>query len=109
MNVPSLNELTLLNQNICRAVGDPKRMQIAYILHQEPQHVTAIAEALDLPQPTVSRHLAFLKQRALVEAQREGASVIYRLSDKRLIDIIDTMRLMLREMLNEQLDKLASH
>jgi DNA-binding transcriptional ArsR family regulator len=109
MNVPNLNELTLLNQNICQAVGDPKRMQIAYILHQKPQHVTAIAKALNLPQPTVSRHLAFLKQRSLVETQREGTSVIYSLSNKRLIDILDAMRLMLRETLNEQVGKLQTY
>ena len=106
MTVPALEELQLLHTNICQAVGDPKRIQILYALHKEPCHVTGIAELLELPQPTVSRHLALLKQRGLVKSERDGASVVYCLTDSRIIDVLDTMRKMLRDVLTQQTNTL---
>jgi len=108
MAVPALEELELLYGNICQAVGDPKRIQILYTLHENPCHVTGIAEQLDLPQPTVSRHLALLKQRGLVKNERDGASVVYYLTDDRIIEVLDIMRQMLRDVLTQQTSKLDS-
>ncbi|NDJ52174.1 MAG: winged helix-turn-helix transcriptional regulator [Chloroflexi bacterium] len=97
--IPQLDELNLLHSNICQAVGDPKRIQILYALYAQPQHVSALARELDMPQPTVSRHLALLRQRGLVVGERDGASVVYSLTDTRIIDVLDTMRGLLRDIL----------
>lgn len=107
MNIPSLKELTLLHANICQALGDPKRIQILYALDERPLHVTALAEALNTPQPTISRHLRILRQRGLVLPQREGAAVVYHLAESRLIDILDVMRDVLRDSLARQTSLLA--
>mgnify|MGYP001268995044 CR=1 FL=1 len=97
MAIPSLDELTLLHNIVCHAVADPKRIQIMYALHEQPRNVTALSEALASPQPTISRHLTILRERSLVVAERSGTSVTYRLADPRIIDVLDTMRQMLRE------------
>ena len=102
MEIPTINELNLLHANICQALGDPKRILILYALNQEPRHVTALADNLGFPQPTVSRHLRVLRQRQLVETERSGPAVIYRLSDKRIIEILDKMRLVLRDSMDRQ-------
>lgn len=102
MAVPALEELQLLHQNICQAVGDPKRIQILYALHDQPRNVTALVEALNTPQPTVSRHLAILRERGLVIAERDGASVMYRVGETRIIEVLDVMRQMLRTLLDRQ-------
>lgn len=104
MTIPSLDELNLLHNNICQAFSDPKRIQIMYALHQQPRHVTALAEALEMPQPTVSRHLRVLRQRALVTTERDGPAVFYRVADARLIEILDKMRDILRTVLAQQND-----
>jgi len=101
MNPPTLDELNLLHNRVCRAVGDVKRLEIFYALHEQPRNVTALAEALSTPQPTISRHLAMLRQHGLVIAEREGSSVVYRLADARIIQVLDTMRAMLREMVEQ--------
>lgn len=106
MSIPAFEELQLLHSNICQAVGDPKRIQILYALHKEPCYVTGIAELLDLPQPTVSRHLALLKQRGLVKSERDGASMVYSLTDTRIIEVLDTMRQILRDVLAQQTSRL---
>lgn len=104
---PHIDELTLLHEQVCQALGDPRRLQILYALYEEPRRVTDLAEDLDLPQPTVSRHLAVLRQRALVVSERNGMSVTYSLADGRLIEVLDTMRQVLRDALERQANVLA--
>ncbi|NIV33859.1 MAG: metalloregulator ArsR/SmtB family transcription factor, partial [Anaerolineae bacterium] len=99
---PQLQELELLHANICRAIGDPRRIQILYALHSQSCHVTALSERLDIPQPTVSRHLSVLRQSGLVASERDGAAVNYRLTDPRVIEILDRMRAILRDSLERR-------
>ncbi|MBK8988670.1 MAG: winged helix-turn-helix transcriptional regulator [Chloroflexi bacterium] len=109
MNIPTLEELTLLHANICQALGDPKRIQILYALDNNPLHVTALADLLDTPQPTISRHLRVLRQRGLVSTQREGPAVVYSLADPRMITILNSMRHILRDSLSRQTSLLAEN
>lgn len=102
MNTPSIQELNLLHSNVCQALGDPKRIMILYELYQRPRNVSELASDLGMPQPTVSRHLRVLRQRALVNPTRDGAAVYYHLSDPRMIEILDQMRIVLRESLARQ-------
>ena len=107
MHFPPLRELRLLHTNICKALGDPKRIQILYALDEQPRNVSALSIALEIPQPTVSRHLAILRQRSLVTTERNGQVVTYRLADPRIIEVLDTMRLILRDSLERQSSALA--
>lgn len=102
MNTPTLDELSLLHANICQALGDPKRILILYSLYEEPRHVTALAEDLGMPQPTVSRHLRVLRERGLVKTERNGTAVTYTVTDTRMITVLDTMRQVLRDVLEQQ-------
>jgi len=92
MASPTLDELNLLHNSVCQALSDPKRLLIMFALFERPRHVTALANDLGIPQPTVSRHLRILRQTSLVFTERQGASVVYSLADPRIIDAINTMR-----------------
>ena len=107
MPIIPIDEINLLHSTLCQAVNEPKRIQILYALAEQPMNVTALAAALDTPQPTISRHLAVLRQRSMVIAERDGTSVLYRLADPRIIDVLDTMRQMLRTSLERQSDTLT--
>lgn len=107
MDTPSLDELNLLHATVCQALGDPKRLLILYALHERPRHVSALADDLGMPQPTVSRHLQTLRDRRLVTAERDGVTVVYRLADPRVIAVLDDMRLILRDSLARQNHVLA--
>ncbi len=102
MDYPSLEELNLLQANTCRALSDPKRVLILYALFDQPRHVTALAERLNIPQPTVSRHLRRLVQHSLVSGERDGASVVYSITDPRIIDLLDLMRELRLDALTQQ-------
>ena len=99
MTLPDINELELLHNNICRALGDPTRIQLLYALDEQPTCVGDLADVLDLPQSTTSRHLAVLRQSALVSTERDGTTVVYSIADRRIIEILDQMRAMLRDIL----------
>ena len=104
---PEIEELNLLHAHVCSALGDPKRLQILYALAEEPRRVSALAEDLNTPQPTISRHLAILRQRSLVHTDRDGVAVTYSLADQRIIKVLDMMRLVLRDALDRQANWLA--
>ncbi len=102
MTIPSHDELSLLHHHICQAVADPKRIQILYALFDQPRNVTSLAELLSTPQPTISRHLAVLRDRTLVTAERQGTSVIYAVADDRIIAVLETMRMIMRDALDRK-------
>ncbi len=91
-------ELSLLHDHICRAIGDPKRLMIMYALAERPRYVVELAEQLGYTQPTVSRHLNALHSGGLVLKERQGQTVTYSLRDARIIEALDIMRSILRDM-----------
>lgn len=104
MGRPPFAELNLLQANICQALADPRRILILYALNERPRHVSALAEDLDIPQSTVSRHLRTLHQQSLVTKERDGAAVIYRLADERIVQVLETMRQVMSDALERQSD-----
>ena len=95
-------EIDQLHAQICRALADQHRIFILYTLSEAPHHVSELSEALELPQPTVSRHLKVLRERGLVTSEREGQAVSYSLRDDRIIDALDLLRAVLADRLKSQ-------
>jgi len=63
-----------------KAFADPVRLRLLNLLAGGEVCVCHLHEALDLPQSTVSRHLAYLRKRGLVVGRKEGLWVHYRLA-----------------------------
>ena len=61
--------------------------------------MTDLAEALDIPQPSVSYHLKVLRERGLAVSEQEGTTVYYSLADRRIIQALDLLRAMLADIL----------
>jgi ArsR family transcriptional regulator len=90
-------EVTRLHAEFCSALADERRLLLLYALNEGPKNVTELTEALEVSQPSVSRHLKILRERGLVRAHREGVSVEYRLADRRLIEALDILRAVMRD------------
>jgi ArsR family transcriptional regulator len=71
-----LDDLELL----FKALADATRLRILALLADGEICVCHIHESLRLPQPTVSRHLAYLRRAKLVAARREGVWMHYRIA-----------------------------
>jgi ArsR family transcriptional regulator len=63
------------------AFSDPTRLRILHLLRDRELCVGDLVTILDMPQPTVSRHLAYLRRSALVETRRGGLWTYYSLAE----------------------------
>ncbi len=94
-------EVNLLHAHVCQALADPKRILILYALADGPKYVSELADQLGIPQPTTSRHLKVLRERSLVATERDGATVYYSLTDRRVIDALEILRALLGDILTQ--------
>jgi ArsR family transcriptional regulator len=65
---------------LLKAFADPVRLRLLNLLVDGEVCVCHLHETLGLPQPTVSRHLAYLRRRGIVVGRKEGLWVHYRLA-----------------------------
>jgi ArsR family transcriptional regulator len=63
-----------------RAFSDRTRLRILHVLQEGETCVGDILTILDVPQPTASRHLAYLRKAGLVTTRRDGTWVYYALA-----------------------------
>ena len=63
-----------------KAFADPTRLRILNVLAAGELCVCDLVDLLNLPQPSVSRHLAVLRRAELVEVARDGRFMYYRLA-----------------------------
>ena len=96
------DEINRLHAQICSSLSDPNRILIIYKLSEHSFSVGDLVEALNIPQPTVSRHLKILRDRNIVVAERDGQSVFYSLTDRRIIKALDILRAILADSLGSQ-------
>jgi len=73
---------------ILKVLGHPVRLRIVAGLMSQSCNVKRIWECLELPQATVSQHLALLKNKGIIEGQRDGVEVFYRVVSKTVKEII---------------------
>jgi ArsR family transcriptional regulator, arsenate/arsenite/antimonite-responsive transcriptional repressor len=67
---------------VFRALGDPVRLRLVSIIgaHQGGEVcVCDLTDAFDLTQPTISHHLKVLRQAGIIDSERRGTWVYYRL------------------------------
>jgi ArsR family transcriptional regulator len=92
MEKPVQEELAQFHASICQALADTTRIAILYELAGERKNVGELVEALGSPQGTVSRHLKVLRERHMVDSERDGVNVYYSLADQRIIEALDLLR-----------------
>lgn len=100
-------ELVQLTATLCHALNDPKRLLILHALAAGPASVGELAETVGATVANVSQHLAVLRERGLVDSERDGLNVISTLRYPELIDAIDALRAILRTELRRRSDLLA--
>jgi len=74
-----------VTQDVFAALAEPRRRTIVEILGRDGERtVTQLVDALDLPQPAVSKHLAVLREVGLVDVEARGRMRVYRLNAEAL-------------------------
>jgi ArsR family transcriptional regulator, virulence genes transcriptional regulator len=90
-------ELYKLQAELCKTFADPKRLIIISELRNGEKSVGELVEVLQSPQAVVSRHLAILRHRGVVQTRRAGLSIFYSLTNPRIIEACDISRQVLLE------------
>ncbi len=65
---------------LLKVLADDTRLEVVRQLMQGPQHVNEINRDLHIEHSLLSHHLKILREAGLVEAQRDGKAVLYRLA-----------------------------
>jgi rhodanese-related sulfurtransferase/DNA-binding transcriptional ArsR family regulator len=79
---------------VTRAMGSATRLELIDFLAQGQRNVEELAQVAGLSVANTSKHLQQLKAAGLVEAQRDGKHVRYRLADERVLDAIGALRVL---------------
>jgi DNA-binding transcriptional ArsR family regulator len=93
---------------IFAAISDPVRRDILALLRQGEQPAGLLVDALDLPQPNVSKHLKALREAGLVRIRADGPRRLYSLDPAPLREL-DAWLQPYREFWAGKLDALGDH
>jgi rhodanese-related sulfurtransferase/DNA-binding transcriptional ArsR family regulator len=84
-----------------KAIGSPKRVELLELLAQAPRTVEALAAETGQPFANVSQHLQILRGSRLVEAEKKGLYVTYRIADDAVTALLLSLRALARDRLVE--------
>ena len=91
---------------IGKAVASPQRLELLDLLSQAPRTVENLAREAHLTVANTSRHLQVLRAARLIEAEKEGVFVRYRVADEAVADFFRSLRVLAASRLAE-LDRIT--
>ena len=86
---------------IGKSVASPQRLELLDLLNQGPRTVENLAQEAHLTVANTSRHLQVLRAARLIEAEKEGVFVRYRVADEAVVDFFRTLRILAASRLAE--------
>jgi DNA-binding transcriptional ArsR family regulator len=102
-----MDEITILQAEVLKVLASPRRIEILHVLAEGPCEVGRLAVLVGASQPNVSQHLAVMRTAGVVESERDGREVRYRLSDPDVMVACGVMRRVLERRFN-RLSQLAT-
>jgi ArsR family transcriptional regulator len=95
-------EFYKLKAEFCKTLADPKRLMIIDYLRSGEKSVNKLTQYIGSGQSVISRHLAILRERGVIQPRREGNNIFYSLTDHKIGQACDLVKDML-------LNKIAKH
>jgi ArsR family transcriptional regulator, cadmium/lead-responsive transcriptional repressor len=86
------DEIDTIQASLLRTLSSPHRLRIVHALGTGAREVTDLARELQMSQAATSQHLAAMRTAGIVEPQRDGRTVRYRLSDPEILCACALMR-----------------
>lgn len=90
-----------MQASVLRMLAHPRRLEMLHLLADGPLEVGRIAQRLGISQPNASQHLALLRSSGLVEVERNGREIRYRLTDPEVMVACSIMRGFLERRIND--------
>jgi DNA-binding transcriptional ArsR family regulator len=73
---------------VFKALADPTRRRVLQLLRRGPMSAGELADHFPVAKPTMSAHFAVLQAAGLIEAERNGRTILYRLRMSVLEDVL---------------------
>jgi len=104
---PFKNRLYAEFARVGMALASDKRLELLDLLAQGPRYVDALAGEMEMSVANISQHLQVLRNAKLVESERDGTRVLYRLADDSVLELwLDLRRFAERHL--PEIDRLRS-
>lgn len=106
---PTEKEMALIEAkaNVLKALGHPTRLWMAEQLADGEKCVCELAEFIDADFSTISKHLSVLKQAGVVEIEKRGKQVYYRLKVPCILKYLPCVEAVIKASVQAQVDMLA--
>ena len=93
-----------MQAEVLKTLSNPRRLEIVHLLADGPREVSRLAEEMGITQPNLSQHLALMRSAGVVEGDRVGREVRYRLTDPSIVVACNLMRSVLERRLQRLAD-----
>jgi len=78
---------------LARALADPKRLCVLeYLADGGERSVGDLSRCVGCQVPNMSQHLAVLRTAGIVASRRDGSTILYRIADRRVLDLIGALQ-----------------
>ncbi|MEJ7678693.1 MAG: metalloregulator ArsR/SmtB family transcription factor [Segetibacter sp.] len=98
----------ILRRDIFRAIADPTRRSILFLLASQSITAGAIADHFDNARSTISKHIQILTECGLVESKQQGREIYYQIKIERMKEI-DLWLDQLRKISEDRFDNLDKY
>ena len=85
-------EVFKLHADLLKALSNSKRLEIVNLLREGSLNVSEMQEMLGLPQSNMSQHLMILRDAGVVETEKKGKEVFYKLVSNNFVKASDLLR-----------------
>ncbi len=91
-----------LHAELCKMLSNPTRLEILEELREGEKSVSELVSKIGVRQANLSQHLAELRKRDLVETDRDGTKVYYKIAYPKILEACDKVREVLFKQLSER-------
>jgi DNA-binding transcriptional ArsR family regulator len=88
-----------------KALSDPTRRRVLQLLRERPMSAGELADQFEVSKPTMSAHFSVLQSADLIEAERNGRTIVYRLK----MSVLEDALLGFAQTFGWEMTKKASH
>lgn len=96
-------EFFCMHSELCKTLANDKRQMILGALRDRELTVKQLVEETEIPQATLSQHLARMRAHDVVHTRRAGTFVYYRIANQKLVQAFD----LITEVMQESMDARA--
>ncbi len=102
-------EVFKIHAEFCKLFSSPVRLMIMWELGIEEKTVSHLAKRLEISVSNVSQHLRLMRSKNVVTTRRNGQQIFYRVSNPRILDGYQQIRMAIVELTNLHDATLGQH